>query len=53
MRILITKEGTEVIEQLDNLTKYSTLNKITPKRYSSVNVFNRTNKTFKRTIRKC
>ena len=51
MRILITKEGTEVIQQLDNLTKYSTLNKITPKRYSSVNVFNRTNKTFKRTIR--
>ena len=51
MRILITKEGSEVIQQLDNLTKYSTLNKITPKRYSSVNVFNRTNKTFKRTIR--
>ena len=49
MRILITKEGTEVIEQLDNFTKYSTLNKITAKRYVSVNNFNRTNKTFNKT----
>ena len=49
MRILITKEGTEVIEQLDNFTKYSTLNKITAKRYFSVNNFNRTNKTFNKT----
>ena len=51
MRILITKEGTEVVEELDNLTKYSTKYKITPKRYSSVNIFNRTNKTFNRTYR--
>ena len=49
MRILITKEGTEVIEQLDNFQKYSTLNKITAKRYFSVNNFNRTNKTFNKT----
>ena len=51
MMILITKKGTEVVEELDNLTKYSTKYKITPKRYSSVNIFNRTNKTFNRTYR--